>query len=212
MTNPTSSPENSIVPILSLSDPASGVAMLNRVFGFQPTVSSNEIGVVLALGDQKICITAGQAVVGGVRPHHLALSVPDTDLAMRECLSRGGVLSSSMTPDGPLEIPEFWDEGVRYVFFEGPEGALIELCMKKGVTGSLGWGHDHIGIQCDDINGTQADFLAKGCKVVTKYVLQRTEGGTEVAFLERGGSVIELFSPPKPSVEHHALVGWVGFQ
>jgi catechol 2,3-dioxygenase-like lactoylglutathione lyase family enzyme len=204
--------QEELLPILSLADQRAGIAMLDRVFGFESTGMRGGFGTIMALGNQRILIVPKLAVVGSVRPHHLALSIPDTDQAMKECLDRGGVLAQSMTPDGPLEIPEFWTNGVRYVFFDGPEGALIELCMKKGQLSAEEWGHDHIGIECEDIAASQSQFEHAGCNLIASHSLDRDDGITDVAFLNRGASVAELFCPPKASkaAETPPLSGWVG--
>lgn len=204
--------QEELIPILSLEDPRAGIALLTRVFGFECVGTGDGFGTIMALGNQRILIVPKLSIVGSVRPHHLALSVPYTDMAMNECLSRGGVLAQSMTPDGPLEIPEFWNHGVRYVFFEGPEGALIELCMKKGQVSSNDWGHDHIGIECEDIAASQTQFENAGCDLLASHSLHRDDDVTDVAFLKRGASVAELFCPPKASkaADTPPLSGWVG--
>lgn len=212
MINPVIEQHEELIPILSLEDQGAGIALLARVFGFECIGTSDRHGTIMALGNQRILIVPKLSIVGGVRPHHLALSVPDTDSAMTTCLERGGILAQSMTPHGPLEIPEFWSDGLQYVFFEGPEGALIELCVKKGQTPYENWGHDHIGIECEDIAASQCQFESAGCKLVANHVLHRDDGITDVAFLERGRSIAELFCPPKANeaAETPPQSGWVG--
>ena len=204
--------DEAIVPILSLNDVSAGISLLMRVFGFDRFRPSGAWGTFMSLGDQKILILPRMGVINAMRPHHLALRVPDVDAAMKTCLMRGGILARSMTPNGPLEIPEFWGSGVRYVFFEGPEGALIELCMKKGQAASDVWGHDHIGIQCDDVSLAQVQLENAGCQTVANHVLRRDDGETEVVFMARGSSVAEAFGPAtgKSALDTPYQTGWVG--
>lgn len=212
MTEPAILLQNALTPVLSLEDEGAGIALLKRVFRFEVVGSSGGFGTMLRLGDQSILVTPKLSIVGAYQPHHLALSVPDTDDAMKMCLERGGVLAQSMTPEGPLEIPEFWSAGVRYVFFEGPEGALIEFCTKKGERAEASWGHDHIGIQCSDIAVSKAQFETAGCELVAQHALDRDDGITDVVFLRCGVSVAELFSPPgwDGSLQTPPKAGWVG--
>ena len=185
---------------------------MEQIFGFVSVGVKGDLGTVMALGDQKILIAPNLNAIGSIRPHHVALSVPDTDAAMNACMARGGKLVQSMTPDGPLEIPEFWGEGVRYVFIEGPEGALIELCMRKGRETSSRWGHDHIGIECEQLSTVQSLFESDGCDLIAKHSLRRSDGTTDVAFLKRGDSIAELFSPPhaQKASKHISRCGWTG--
>lgn len=202
---------DAIIPILALQDEIAGIQLMEQVFGFRVEGTSIGIGTILALGDQRILVAPQTTIIGSVQAHHLALSVPDVDVAMRECIARGGNLAKSMTPDGPLEISEFWSGGVHYVFFDGPEGALIEFCMKKHESRVTNWGHDHIGVLCTDLdlNDTQEKFEASGCNIVAEHTLHRPDGNTQVSFLRRGESVVELFhlrlqfklrKPAKPHV------------
>ncbi|WBU60868.1 hypothetical protein [Paracoccus albus] len=198
-----------IIPVLSLCDVAAGVEMLKRVFGFD-LAHDDAFGLELVLGNQRLRVVERFETVGALRAQHLALSVPDTDVAMHECLARGGTLANTMTPNGPEEIDEFWEQGVRYVFFDGPEGSLIELCAKKGSTGSPHWGHDHIGICCDEVGKEASLFLKIGCKIVAKHTLLQPDSRTEVMFLERGDTIIELFTPPEGGIGVAGCSAWLG--
>jgi hypothetical protein len=127
---------------------------------------------------------------------HLALAVPDLAGSARTLLARGAQLDRQVTPDGPLEIPEFWTAGVRYLFLQGPAGARIELIVNQGAP--QGPGHDHIGIPCSDIAASAAFFAGLGATPLAAVTLQRAEGATHVRFLALQGSVIELYQPPHP--------------
>ncbi len=194
-------PETAIIPELSVRDPQAAQRWLCGVFGFVAA------GDELRLGSQRIALTKG-APGGHGRIDHLALAVADVDLALAPLLA-AGVRLDDTTPDGPLEIAEFWDSGVRYAFVQGPEGARIELCARRGGDTRPRMpdpalpdhplpGHDHIGIPCTDITATEAFFLSLGLQPVAAIDLIRPEGRIPVRFLRLGSSVVELYAPSVP--------------
>ena len=180
------------IPELVLRDPAAGAAMLTQLFGFRA-----EAGGLLALGDQRIALAAGRPEGAGVL-HHLALGVADTPAALREVLARGGTLERAETPDGPVLIPEFWEQGAEYVFIEGPEGARVELCARPGMARPGLPGHDHIGIACRDLAAMRQFFLSLGLTEALATILRRTTGDVAVSFLTTGRSTVELYRLPEP--------------
>lgn len=179
-----------IVPELAVQDLAGAEAMLVGVFGFARD------GALLRLNDQRIALVQAEGRRGHGGIDHLALSVNDTDAALADLMARGAVLEST-TPDGPKDIAEFWTNGVRYAFLQGPEGARIELCAKRDTPAQAHRpGHDHIGIPCTDIAASAAFFTELGAKPVAAVDLIRAEGTIAVRFLSAGQSVIELYAPP----------------
>jgi len=198
-----------IIPILSLDNVGRGISWLEQVFGFGVESSQASCGTTMVLGDQRIVVSNSLSIAGAVRLHHLALSVPEVDEAMADCLLRGGKLAESMTPDGPLEISEFWENGVRYVFFEGPEGILIELCAKKNSKSENNWGHSHLGVMCQDVEKERQAFESLSCNLVAEYQLNQPNGTTHVTFLEFGRSLVELFSGEQTALSK-PWVGWNG--
>lgn len=179
-----------IVPELAVRDRAAAAHMLVEVFGF-----SRGEGDLLHLGDQALALVQGTAPAHGVIDH-LALAVRDVDQALAAALAQGARLEAT-TPDGPCEIAEFWQAGVRYVFLQGPEGARIEFCAKLGgQTRADLPGHDHLGIPCTDIAATEGFFLALGLAPVAAVDLERAEGVTKVRFLSAGDGMVELYEPP----------------
>lgn len=198
-----------VIPILSLTDIGSGIDWLSEIFGFRVEGSRVAMGTTMVLGDQRILVSEGLSVAGAIGMHHLALSVPNVDDAMRICLARGGQLAVSMTPDGPLEIAEFWENGVRYVFFEGPEGVLIELCAKIDATSEATWGHSHFGVMCEDVDQERRLFESLGYQKIADHQLERSEGTINVTFLESGRYVMELFSGLQLDLRN-SRVGWIG--
>ena len=178
-----------LVPELVLRHPEAGIALLQRVFGFERQ------GGLLHLGSQAICVTQAEAAGGHGRIDHIALAVPDIDAALLRMTGQGAALDAAVTPDGPQAIPEFWDAGIRYVYVSGPEGARIELCQRNA--GAVaGIGHDHIGIPCTDLAAMQAFFMAQGAAPLAAVDLIRGGATIPVRFLAFAGGVIELYAPP----------------
>lgn len=179
-----------IIPELCVQDSAAAAEMLGRVFGFQPD------GDHLRLNSQRIAVVQGDGPRGHGSIDHLALAVNDTDVALASLMARGAVLEET-TPDGPKEIAEFWEEGVRYVFLQGPEGARIELCARRNAAERMGLpGHDHIGIPCSDIAASVGFFQSLGLDLLAAVDLIRPEGTIPVRFLGSTCGVVELYGPP----------------
>lgn len=179
-----------IVPELAVVDPAAAAGMLRAVFGFVGT------GDLLVLGDQAVAVVQAERAAGQGGIDHLALAVADVDEALAGLMARGARLEAT-TPEGPREIAEFWEGGVRYVFLEGPEGARIELCGRLVGAPREGLpGHDHIGIPCTDLAAVEGFFLGLGLQPVAAVDLQCDDGVTRVRFLAAGTSVVELYEPP----------------
>lgn len=182
--------DKTITPELAVTDRAAAVSMLTTVFGFLAQ------GDRLTLGSQSIALIPAATTPTHGRIDHLALAVNDVDATLATLLSRGARLDDT-TPKGPKEIPEFWENGVRYVFLQGPEGARIELCAKRQTATRADLpGHDHIGLPCTDITATAAFFESLGLTPLAAVTLTREDGETHVRFLGHGAHVVELYEPP----------------
>lgn len=192
-----------LIPELVLADPEAGAAMLERVLGF-----SRE-GGLLALGTQRVLLSRGEPDGRHGRIDHLALSVPSVPEALAACLARGGVLST-VTPEGPLAIAEFWENGVDYVFLDGPEGAKVELIARRPPAPPRPWGHDHVGISCAALAPMRDFFLGLGLEERAAVTLDRPGGRVDVAFLAWGDSVVELYCLPETRADPR-LNGGQGF-
>ncbi|WP_103258612.1 VOC family protein [Tabrizicola aquatica] len=176
-----------LVPELTLQSPETGAKVLES-FGFQSD------GGLWRLSSQSLRLVEGQPQGHG-RIDHLALTVPDIDAAVAALAAKGIALDAAITPKGPELIPEFWEDGLRFVYLAGPEGARIELCQR--VTGApAAVGHDHVGIPCHDLVAMQDFFVTQGARLTAAVNLQRPEGVIPVRFLAFHGAVIELFQPP----------------
>ena len=196
-----------IVPELQVKSVRQAIDQL-AVFGFSPDTSSLWQGdgnaARLWRDDQGIALVQmqGEAAHGVI--DHVAMRAIDTDAAGRLVVARGGVVDGGVTPDGPLEIAEFWGSGVRYQFFQGPGGARVELCAERGrvLPGDVGLdqalaGHSHIGICCRDIAASARFYAGLGLERVFATTLERPGGAVAVCFLRRGGQMVELYSPPE---------------
>jgi catechol 2,3-dioxygenase-like lactoylglutathione lyase family enzyme len=177
-----------LVPELSVADPDTAATAL-AAFGFALADG------LWQLGSQNVRLVQGQPQGHG-RIDHIALAVPDMDAALARLTARGIALDAGVTPNGPELIPEFWDDGLRFVYLSGPESARIELCQR--VTGAVPEiGQDHVGIPCDDLAAVQAFFLGQGATPIAAVDLIRPDGVIPVRFLAFQGGVIELYQPAK---------------
>ena len=165
------------------------------IFGFTPE------GGRMVRGDQVIALVQAAVLPGHGAIDHLALKAVDTDAAGWAVRARGARVDPGVTPDGPLEIAEFWGSGVRYQFLQGPGGARVEICARRGgqaepVLEAALLGHDHIGLCCRDIAASAGFYGDLGLGAVFQTVLQRAGGAIAVRFLRLGSQVLELYSPP----------------
>jgi catechol 2,3-dioxygenase-like lactoylglutathione lyase family enzyme len=175
-----------LVPELSVANPETAATALTA-FGFAPQAG------LWCLGSQAVRLVQGQPQGHG-RIDHVALGVPDMDAALDRLVGRGIALDAGVTPNGPELIPEFWEDGLRFVYLSGPESARIELCQR--ITGAASAiGQDHVGIPCDDLATVQAFFLGQGATPIAAVDLIRPEGMIPVRFLAFHGGVIELYQP-----------------
>ncbi len=194
-----------MIPVLAVSDPEAACAMLARVFGFEPRENS-----VMMFGNHAISLVqVGAVPVGMLRMplDHVAFSVTDADRAHLQFMARGGNLARSFTPDGPKDVPEFWDHGVRFVFFDGPDGWPFEFCKKKGA--ATGQGHDHFAIRKANITTAVTALGNMGCIPVAHYRLGRGERSVEVQFMALGSHMFEVFAEG-PFADVETDRGWIG--
>lgn len=196
-----------MIPVLAVDDPTAACEQLARHFGFQ-----RQDGLMW-LGTQAIAVLKAGDIPAGFLPlplDHVALSVTDAAEAGRLFAARGGTYATSYTPDGPREIPEFWDNGVRFVFFNGPMGAPLEFCETIGVASNpTEIGHDHYGIRRVDFESAIPELQQLGATQIARYRLGSNSDVVNVMFLNWNGSVLELFDePPTHSPRSH---GWTGF-
>jgi hypothetical protein len=167
----------------------------------------------MALGTQRLMLldeAAPRSHVKAIPFDHLAMSVANVDDVHGELKQRGLELSAAFTPDGPREIAEFWDHGVRFVFFDGPDGAPFEFCeVKNAPSPDHGFGHGHFGLRTIQMSETVAQLEAMGAVVVATYRLGSGLDVVNVVFLRLGDAVFEVFDE-KPAASL-APQRWIGF-
>ena len=188
-----------MIPVLALEAPARGCEMLCDVFGFQDLGAGR-----LRYGDLTIAVCdvaqLPDALID-IRMDHLALRVPDVAPLVADLPATW----AANTPDGPRDIAEFWGTGVRFMFFEGPEGWPIEFCMR--LDGSVtDHGLDHFGIRVAKVGALADHLTGLGADLVAQHQL----GAVEVRFLQRAGQMFELFDEA-PVLSPQSRNGWCGF-
>lgn len=194
-----------MIPVLAVEDPVSAREMLARVFGFVPSGNGH-----MVLGAQPVAvIRAGEEPGEMIRLplDHVAFATPDPDATCAAYKARGAQLAEAFTPDGPRDIPEFWDNGVRFVFFNGPEGWPLEFCTRKSTPPRTG--HDHRSIRTADIEAVEERLAALGAEPVARHSLSAAAGPVDVRFLALGPHMFEVFDEGPFADPGHAR-GWIG--
>lgn len=197
-----------MIPVLAVNDPETARRALADYFDFKPTDDAH-----MKLGDQKIAIVrAGDRHSGLIemRLDHIALRTFDADATRVRLEMRGAILSRDFTPEGPRDISEFWDFGVRFVFFDGPEGWPLEFCARNGISSnSRSEGHDHIAIRTKDLDAVEARLDAFGATRVAEYKIEGDAAPVFVRFLRTEHSLFELFTEPEFRAPTSGS-GWIG--
>lgn len=192
-----------MIPVLAVADPARAAAELVRLFGCVADGPGR-----VRFGTQPIALVAP-----GARPEgfialpldHVAFSVPDAEAAAASYGAAGARLHAAFTPDGVRGIPEFWEKGVRFVFFEGPDRVAFEFCEKTGA--GLSFGHSHYGLRTRDLDGAEAACRALDALPLARYRLGSGDSTVNVRFLARGPDVFELFDE---AATGPISSGWIG--
>lgn len=195
-----------MIPVLSVKDPVSAGLLLKTQFGFQQS------GDIFTLGEQAI-----KVIARGDKPanfialpfDHLAISASDTDQHTKDFTSLGATLSKDYTPDGPREIADFWEQGVRYVFFNGPDNAPIEFCEIKGRPHPKPFGHSHIGVRRSSIASAMDEISEFDTKLIVSYRLDGGSAPVNVAFVNWENVVLEFFDEPLTAPRGETC--WIGF-
>lgn len=195
-----------MTPVLYSRDPELAFRHVEEKFGFQRR------GNIARLGEQLIMIVEPGTQVANFFPlrfDHLAISVPYVDPVYHACLEKGATLDKNFTPDGPREISEFWENGVRFVFFEGPDLAPLEFCETIGKSQSSLFAHGHYGIRCASLIEKKSELLPLAATELVSYSLKGDDRVTHVEFLQCGSDILELFD--EPAVTPANQYGWAGF-
>jgi len=196
-----------MIPVLAVDDPKAACEQLACHFGFR------EQDGLMWLGTQAIAVLGTRDKPTGfvdLPLDHVAWSVTDAAETCRAFSGRGASYSMSYTPNGLREIPEFWDNGVRFIFFEGPMGAPLEFCETIGVAPQTReMKHDHYGFRQMDFESTVSDLQTLGAVEIARHRLTAGNDTVNVMFLRWNDSVLELFD--ERSVRIPTPEGWTGF-
>ncbi|MDV7145873.1 VOC family protein [Tropicimonas sp. TH_r6] len=194
-----------MIPVLAVEDTETAGNYLAETLGFFPA----EIGL-MSYGTQQVAIVRTGEIPRAMLPmrlDHVAFSSPDVDGVHATNLARGARLSSKFTPDGPRDIPEFWESGVRFIFFDGPDGWPFEFCAKNGSDEAKG--HSHFAIRTGRIETAEAQLVKMGARLIARHVLEGNPAPVRVCFLELSGCVFEIFDEA-PMPEADQVGGWIG--
>lgn len=195
-----------MIPVLRVKDPVSAGLLLKTQFGFEPSAN------VWRLGEQAIRIVAEEEVPDhfiSMPFDHLAIAASEIDRRAEHFKSNGAILSKDYTPDGPREISEFWEQGVRYVFFNGPDNAPIEFCEIKGRPHLTQFGHSHIGVRRPSISEAMNEISQFDTKLLASYRLDGGRTPVNVAFVNWENVVLEFFD--EPASMSRGTSCWIGF-
>ena len=197
-----------MTPVLATHDPAAACRMLADQFGFMQVSPG-----LMTFGTAMVAVVPATALpenLIALPVDHVAFAVDDADAVYRRFSAAGGQIDPAFTPGGPRDIAQFWDHGVRFVFFAGPEGAAFEFCAKNRVKGPVDVGHSHFGIRSANLDLTQADLARFGAKLIARHLLPAAPYPVDVRFVQAGPDVFELFDEA-PAASPKPGLGWVGF-
>ena len=200
-----------MTPVLSVADPAAARLQMVGMLGFQPVD-----GDTVAFGDQQVRLCRPGAAPAGMLPlplDHLALRVDDVDAQMHRLRAQGGRLAAGFTPDGPVEIAAFWEDGVRFVFFDGPEGWPLEFCRPRAERFAHAPGHDHFGMRVADpgaLDALEARLTALGATRLAQHLLEGGVRPVNVRFLGLRTRIFEIFDEMPAPLPARDGQGWIG--
>lgn len=195
-----------MIPVLRVNDPVSAGFLLKKNFGFEQS------GDYWRLGEQSIrLVTEGEVPDQFIALpfDHLAIAASDVDKHAGLFKAKGAQISKDYTPDGPREIAEFWEAGVRYVFFNGPDNAPLEFCEIKGRPHFTHFDHSHIGVRRSSLADAMEEISNFNCKLIASYRLVGGGAPVNVAFLNWGTIILEFFDEPAPPSREETR--WIGF-
>lgn len=195
------------IPVVNIEDAKAWYA---EKLGFEvfhePSVPTDEGDIKIAflkLGDlvvefYQLLGEASEEVKARGHGHidHFAIDVLDIDSALTDVLARGATLDDS-TPDGPVPIPEFWSQGIKYVFLRGPNGEKVELGQRLDLnlsrrSNNLG-GWSHLGIPVANIEKSKTFYQQFGFKEVMSAEIPVDGDAIKAAFLEKDGFHLEFY-------------------
>lgn len=196
-----------MIPVLAVRDPVAACHLLADQFGFTRVGPGQ-----MAFGAAMIAVVARDDLPGALIPlrlDHVAFQVADADAVYQTFSAAGARLDPTFTPHGPRDIPQFWDNGVRFVFFLGPEGAAFEFCAKNDTAEPIVRGHSHFAIRTSDLDAAEAQVATLGASRIAQHQLPGNPRPVSVRFVQSGPDVFELFDEAPVSAACGPM-GWVG--
>ncbi|WP_068088102.1 VOC family protein [Polycladidibacter stylochi] len=143
---------------------------------------------------------------------HLSLKTNNVDAAVMAFRAKWAKLDPMNTPDGAVDLPTFWSQGVRIAFILGPEDARFELCENlapKEDPCSLQFvnlgGHDHFGVRCRDVEEAAQFYAQFGFETAHETEIQTPDGAIEIRFVRCGNYLLEIASTPETRAKSHAF-------
>ena len=224
----TSQPGFRVIAQLQCHDLAAAAWQLTDHFGFKAqrgyldvrNLGSEVERVRMQRLDQVIELVRGAPdVTFGHGPiDHLALKANDADAAVMALRAKWVRLDPDVTPDGAIDLPMFWTDGVRIAFALGPEEARFELCQNNATTHAqaanqlvnLG-GHDHYGVRCRDVDEATAFYAQFGFEPAGDVDIPTPDGPIDVRFMAHKVAVLEVASTPQtraPNAQFATYPAW----
>lgn len=206
-----------MIPVLAVTSPALACQQLADHFGFQPrgmgrmVFGTAEIVVVPQGKISQGKISQGEIPQGFIDLplDHVAFQVPDAEEQYLLSRAVGAQLDPNFTPNGLRDIPEFWENGVRFVFFQGPDATPLEFCTKNPPSAPQPNGHSHYAIRTQDIDATESRIIAMGGHRMAQHRLAGNPTPVTVRFMALGAVVFELFDEA-PIAQTKPSLGWIG--
>lgn len=196
-----------MIPVLAVRDPVSACRTLADQFGFVQGPHGR-----MAFGTTQITVVSSDALPSALirlRLDHVAFHVAAVDEIYETFCRAGAVPDPSFTPDGPRDIPQFWDHGVRFIFFQGPGAAPFEFCTRTNASAGVERGHDHFAIRAFELDAAEARVGLLGGRRIAEHSLPAVTRSVSVRFVQTGPVVFELFDEP-PFAANTPATGWVG--
>ena len=106
-----------MAPVLCVDSPATACSYLENQFGFRRLGSC-----LMAFGNAQVAVVSVADEPDDLIAMHLdqvAFSLADAEATSHRLQHASAVLDPRFTPDGPSDIPDFRDRGVRFVFRAG---------------------------------------------------------------------------------------------
>lgn len=127
---------------------------------------------------------------------HFAIDVLNVENALEE-IGLTDLQIDPGTKDSPVVIPEFWSEGVKYIFLNSINGGKIELNQRfdlspKRRSNNINGG-SHLGIPVTDIEKAEEFYSQFGFEKVMQASIPVGDDEIKVSMLSLNGFTIEFY-------------------